>query len=102
MIPEVAALFTRAVNEDKIQPNAIIGEADGSTTLDASNRYFTPKKDARNGNELPFHQDIDPQGNLTQLLGTGYMRLEDNNVFYYERVTSAQTGDPKYASSFFW
>lgn len=101
MIPEIAALFTRAVSEDKFQPHAIIGEQDGLTTLDTSNRYFTPKKDMKNGKELPFHPDMDPRGNLTRLLGTEYSHLEDNNVFYYERVTTAQTGDKKYAFNFF-
>jgi len=55
MIPEIAALFTRAVSEDKIDPNAIIGEKDALTTLNASNRYFTSKKDAQTARELDFH-----------------------------------------------
>ena len=95
MVPEIAALFTRAVSEDKIQPNAIIREQDGMTTLNASNRYFTPKKDSKNGKELPFHQDIDPHGNLARLLGSGYSHIDDNNVFYYECMTTAHTGDTK-------
>ncbi len=55
MIPEIAALFTRAVSEDKIDPNTIIGEQDALTTLNASNHYFTSKKDAQTVRELDFH-----------------------------------------------
>ena len=55
MIPEIAALFTRAVSKDKIDPNAIIREQDALTTLNASNHYFTSKKDAQTVRELDFH-----------------------------------------------
>ncbi len=37
MIPDIAALFTRAVSEDKIQPNTIIGDLEDFSTLNASN-----------------------------------------------------------------
>jgi hypothetical protein len=37
MVPEITALFTRAISEDKIQPNAIVGELDEFKTLNASN-----------------------------------------------------------------
>jgi hypothetical protein len=90
MIPDVAAIFTRAVSEDRIEPNAIIGEQDDLTTLNLSNRYFTPRKDAQTGTQmakqLQFHQDVDPYGNLTRLLGTAHVHIEENNVSYYERV----------------
>lgn len=94
MVPEIAALFTRAISEDKIQPNAIVGELDEFKTLNASNRYFTPRKDARTAKELTFHSDVDPRGNLSRLLGPTHMHIEDNTVSYYERV-----GDAKYATS---
>jgi len=92
MIPDVAAIFTRAVSEDRIEPNAIIGEQDGFTTMNPSNRYFTPRKDSyadsQTATELHFHQDVDPHGNLTRLLGTAHVHIEENNVSYYERVDS--------------
>jgi hypothetical protein len=99
MIPDIAALFTRAVKEDKIQPNAIIGEQEDLTTLNASNRYFTPKKDAHTAKELVFPQDVDPYGNLTRLIGTALVHIEENNVSYYERVSSARAGDTRYIPS---
>jgi hypothetical protein len=94
MIPDIAALFTRAVSEDKIQPNAIIGELEDLSTLNASNRYFTPRKDSQTAKELPFHQDVDPYGNLAKLLGSALVHIEENNVSYYERV-----GDTRYITS---
>jgi len=96
MIPDIAALFTRAVSEDKIQPNTIIGDLEDFSTLNASNRYFTPRKDAQMAKELTFHQDVDPYGHLTRLLGSAHMHIEENTVSYYERVCS---GDTKYAAS---
>lgn len=93
MIPDIVALFTRAVNEDKIQPNSIIGEFEELSTLHASNRYFTPKKDAPNAKELTFHKDVDPFGNLARLLGPAHVHIEENVVSYYERV-----GNTKYVN----
>ena len=86
MIPDVTALFTRAINEDKIQPNTIIGELDELPTLNASNRYFTPKKDALDTKPLAFHKDVDPFGNLTRLLGLDRVHIEENVVSYYKHV----------------
>ena len=93
-IPDITALFTRAVREDKIQPITMIGEQEGFTTLNASNRYFTARKEAQTAKELPFHQDIDPKGNLAKLIGTQFVHLEENNVSYYERVSS-HAGDTR-------
>ena len=93
MIPDIAALFTRAIAEDKIQPNAIVGELGEFLTLNASNRYFTPRKDARTAKELAFHGDVDPHGNLSRLVGPTHTHIEENTVSYYERV-----GDAKYVT----
>jgi len=94
MIPDIAALFTRAISEDRIQPNAIVGDLDEFSTLNASNRYFTPRKDAQNAKELTFAHDVDPHGNLARLLGSAHVHLEENTVSYHERM-----GDAKYATS---
>jgi len=86
MIPDVVSLFTRAIDENKIEPNTIIGELEELPTLHASNRYFTPKKDACDAEELAFHKDVDPSGNLKRLLGPNRVHIEENVVSYYERV----------------
>jgi hypothetical protein len=64
MLPDIAALFTRAVSEDRIEPNTIVGEQGDLTIMNASNRYFTQKKHASTAKELHFHKDIDPYGVL--------------------------------------
>jgi len=94
-IPELAAIFTRAVSEDKIQPNAIIGDIEDMATLSASNRYFTPRKHVEGAKELTFPQDVDPYGNLTRLLGTAHVHIDENVVSYFERVTSTPAGRTK-------
>jgi len=93
MIPDITTLFTRAISEDRIQPNVIVGDLDDFSTLNASNRYFTPRKDAQNAKELTFIYDIDPHGNLTRLLGSAHVHIEENTVSYHEHV-----GDAKYTT----
>jgi hypothetical protein len=79
VVPDIAALFTRAVNEDKMQPNAIVGELEEFSTLNASNRYFTPRKDAWTAKELAFQSDVDPYGNLSRLIGPiNIEQIQDN------------------------
>ena len=95
MIPDVVSLFTWAIDENKIEPNTIIGEHKELPTLHASNRYFTPKKDACDAEELVFHKDVDPSGNLKRLLGPNQVHIEENVVSYYERVGTEST---KYSS----
>jgi len=80
MIPDIAALFTRATSEDRIQPNTIVGDLDEFSTLNTSNRYFTPTKDAQNAKELTFAHYIDPHGNLARLLGSAHVHLEENSL----------------------
>lgn len=94
-LPDIAALFTRAVNEDKIEPNTIVGQQDDITTLNASNRYFTQKKDAQMGRDVQLDRDIDPHGTLTRLLASGFVHTDENIVSYYERVKSGDAGDTK-------
>jgi len=75
IIPDIAALFTRAISEDKIQYNTIIGDLEEFSTLNTSNQYFTPRKDAQTVEELAFNHDIDPYGNLSRLLGSTHVHI---------------------------
>jgi hypothetical protein len=58
----------------------------------------TQRKDAHMGKELLFHRDINPHGTLTRLLGSGVVHTEENNVLYYESVSSAHAGDARYVT----
>jgi len=54
--------------------------------LQASNCYFTPRKDALNASEIPLAPDVDPYGILAKAVGSTLMHTEEN---YYERTTSS-------------
>jgi hypothetical protein len=62
-----------------------ISQYNGSVSLDASNRYFTPKRDAKNMNHIPFDRLVDPQGILENMTNAGYIHGEENIVRYYAR-----------------
>jgi hypothetical protein len=54
-------------------------------SLDASNRYFTPKRDAKNMAHVPFDRLVDPQGILENMATAGYVHGDENIVKYYAR-----------------
>jgi hypothetical protein len=47
-------------------------------TLDLSNRYFTPKRDAPDMEHIPFTKDVDPRGILEKMAMAGYVHGEEN------------------------
>lgn len=55
----------------------------GSYTLDLSNRYLTPKKDAPTAEHIPFSKVVDPHGILEDMAGKDYIHGEENEVQYY-------------------
>ena len=62
-------------------------ESFGFPCLDISNRYFTPAKEAVNGQEIAFPKGVDPRGILHgMMVGDGncsYVYTEDNLVQYF-------------------
>lgn len=56
-------------------------------TIDISNRYLTPAREAGNIEEMPFHKGVDPERILQSMMkgdGSGaYVHTEDNQVQYY-------------------
>ena len=57
----------------------------GFPTLDLSNRYFTPTRDAPNMEHVPFHKLEDPLGVLEGMKESGYIHGEENTVWYFTR-----------------
>ena len=55
------------------------------SALELSNRYFTPRKDIAEDNELILSADIDPYGYLANAAGTTLCYTEENAVQYFER-----------------
>jgi hypothetical protein len=64
--------------------------------LDASNRYFTPSRDAPGVKSTPFHIGVDPQHILADMMtgssGHSFIHAEDNQVQYYKSLRQADGG----------
>jgi hypothetical protein len=67
-------------------------------TLDMSNRYFTPKRDAPNMEHIPFDEMVDPQGVLEGMIQGAYVHGEENVVQYYNHIVD-EKGNERWASS---
>ncbi|KAF8906960.1 hypothetical protein CPB84DRAFT_1635248, partial [Gymnopilus junonius] len=64
--------------------------------LEMSNRYFTPRKQAQEVEELTFGHDVDPKDILKKAAGNCLVHIEDNVVQYYELVKTKGSGDAKF------
>ncbi|KIL58014.1 hypothetical protein M378DRAFT_87111 [Amanita muscaria Koide BX008] len=94
-LTNIYVLFSRFVPADKLQACAIMGKYGEHVSMDASNRYFTTRKDNPMEKHIPFDSDVDPNGILERAAGgSAYIHSEHNIVRYYERVKS--TMDSKY------
>ena len=70
--------------------------------LDASNRYFTPSRDAPGVKSTPFHLGVDPQNVLANMMsgssGHSFIHMEDNQVQYYRSRRDAD-GERRYGNT---
>jgi hypothetical protein len=80
---EIYEIFQRQFPEGKLETwnNSIYAE---HSCLDMTNRYFTPKKDAREMVHIPFSEAVDPRGILEEMTTAGYTHGEENEVQYYK------------------
>jgi hypothetical protein len=53
-------------------------------SIDASNRYFSAKKDVSGDDHIPFPQAVDPRSILKSLEGLDFVHAADNVVDYYK------------------
>jgi hypothetical protein len=88
------ALFSRHIEQNTLQQSMVISDFQGHTSVDVSNRYFTPRREGIQENEISFSVEIDPSEVLTKITGTGFYHGEDNFVGYFERITG-QDGDSR-------
>ena len=90
-------MFDRNVPEASLEPWAL---TTGSTTqgiiFEASNRYFTPKRDAPDMEPVPISPLIDPRGILENLKKEVFLHGEENQVYYYQAQESALKGTKRY------
>ena len=80
------ALLARPIPPSRLTTNTVIDMLNGKPSINLSNRYFTPKKDAPMSNCVPFPNQVDPHGVLTAMIGDRYIHTEDNVVKYFNRV----------------
>lgn len=85
-VEEIYDVFNRAIAEGQLEENDLISRVE-EHALHASNRIFTPKKEASDGTrKLQIPQEIDPRGILKAIADEGgYVYTEDNVVEYYVR-----------------
>jgi hypothetical protein len=77
-------MYNRSFPEGRLETFSR-SEYNDHVSLDASNRYFTPKRDAKNMTHVPFDRLVDPQGILENMATAGYVHGEENIVRYFAR-----------------
>jgi hypothetical protein len=88
-VAEIHAVFSRAVGTEKLEECQIITSYKRMSALDLSNRYFTPRQDVAEGDELFLSADIDPYGYLASAARAAALcHTEENAVQYFERQGS--------------
>ena len=87
-IAEIHAVFGRTVGAEILEECQMITSYKEMSALEVSNRYFTPRKDIAEGDELTLSVDIDPYGHLANAAGTALCHTEENAVLYFERQGS--------------
>ena len=55
----------------------------GLDSIDISNRYLTPLKDAGGLESIPFHKGVDPRHILLDMAKSDHIHTEDNYVEYF-------------------
>ncbi len=86
-------MFSRYTPKAKLVPvpefigNVEITNDSGSSlahsTIVASNRFFTPAKQADGLDTIAISSEVDPRGALTKVDGSRWIHTEDNEVAYY-------------------
>lgn len=77
-------MFSKVVGANQLQPWSP-GMFRQWSTVEVSNRFFTPVKDAETNEIVPFNTHVDPNGVLSAVDSSVYRHTVDNKVGYYER-----------------
>lgn len=84
-IQEIHEMFGRTFAAGTLEP-WVPNDFEGNQTIDAANRYFTPRPQATQDQIIPFSPLVDPNSILTTAMardGT-FTHTIDNEVDYYE------------------
>lgn len=80
---KVFDIFQRQFAEDQVE-SWHSPTYSGHHSLNLSNRYLTPKRDAQDMVHLPFTDAVDPRGVLEDMAKSNYIHGEDNEVSYFK------------------
>jgi hypothetical protein len=86
-LAQLYALLARQVPPTGLAPNTVINVFDKVPSIDLSNRYFTPTREAPLSDHVPFSHKVDPRGILGALMGNRFIHTEENEVKYFVRET---------------
>ena len=92
-------MFDRNVPEASLEPwtpTWTTASAVQGSEFEASNRYFTSKRDAPDMEPVPFSPSVDPRGILEDLKKGGFLHGEENKVYYYRVNENASDGTKRY------
>ena len=84
-VTEIHAVLGRTVGIENFEECQIITSYKGMSALQLSNRYFTPREDMAEENQLVLSTDIDPFGYLAKAAGMTLCYTDENAVQYFER-----------------
>jgi len=76
-------MFDRNVPEESLESWALTGSTAQGRVFEASNRFFTSKRDAPDMESVPISPLIDPHGILEALKKGDFLHGEENEVHYY-------------------
>ncbi|GLB38110.1 hypothetical protein LshimejAT787_0411610 [Lyophyllum shimeji] len=86
---EIFGLFDREFRDGDLDSwTATSNQNAEDDIFDASNRYFTPRRDASLEESIPFDKLADPNNILKKMAGDQYVHTEDNEVLYFRRRTT--------------
>jgi hypothetical protein len=93
-------MFERNVPEGSLESWTLTtaSTAKGSK-FEASNRYFTSKRDAPNMESIPISPLVDPRGILESLKNGDFFHGEENEVCYYRVYEKASGGGKRYETT---
>lgn len=82
---EIYGLFDRTFADGRLESWSAMNVPGpgGCVTLDASNRYLTPRRDVPNAQHVQFTASVDPKGILESMADSDHIHTEENEVYYF-------------------
>ena len=99
-IQEIYGLFDRNVPEESLESWAPTSSMAQGCVFEASNRFFTSKREAPDMEPVPISPLIDPRGILETLKKEDFVHGEENEVYYYRVRENASRRSKRYESTY--